>query len=181
MATPRTSQIRKYLKELDAESLVSEIERILDRFPEAKKFYLADLSGDTKAIVKSARTQIERCFKTSTGKWRRARSSKLNGIVRDFERVSVFKEDLLDLHLFRLEETAQYLNEFQIAESPLVASSLRTFESACALTQDLQVGEKYKPQLVWIISRFDDKHLRRQLDALFYSYFRNVEDEAAES
>ncbi len=175
MATQRVSQIRKYLKELDADSLISEIERILERFPEAKQFYLADLSGDTTAIVKKARTQIARCFKTSTGKWRRPRSSKLNGIVRDFERVSVFGEDLLDLHLFRLEETAGYLNEFQIAESPLVASSARTFESACELTKELQVGEKYKPQLVWTISRFDDKHLRRQLDAIFYSYFRNAE------
>ncbi len=180
MATPRTSQIRKYLKELDAESLMSEIERILERFPEAKKFYLADLSGDTKALVKSARTAIERCFKTSTGKWRRARSSKLNAIIRDFERVSVFGEDLLDLMLFRLEETAAYLNEFQYAESPLVASSIRTFEAACVLAKDLQGEEKYIPQLVWIISRFDYKEIRRQLDAIFYDHFRN-EDAGSES
>ena len=177
MATPRVSQIRKYLKELDAESLMSEIERILERFPEAKKFYLADLSGDTKAIVKTARLHIERCFKTSTGKWRRARSSKLNAIVRDFERVSVFGEDLLDLHLFRLERTAAYLNHYKPSESPLIASSARTFEAACALTKDLQQEEKYKSQLVVLISKFDDKHIRRQLDAIFYSHFKTTETE----
>jgi hypothetical protein len=179
MAAPRVSQIRKYLKELDAESLMSEMERILERFPEAKKFYLADLSGDTKAIVKTARTQIERCFKTSTGKWRRARSSKLNSIIRDFERVSVFGEDLLDLHLFRLEHTTAYLNEFKPSESPLIASSMRTFESACTLAKDLQLEEKYKPHLVLLISRFDDRHIRRQLDAIFYSHFRTEDGTAA--
>ncbi len=163
MATPRVSQIRKYLKELDAESLMSEIERILERFPEAKKFYLADLSGDTKAIVKTARTQIERCFKGTTGKWKKPRSSKLNAIIRDFERVSVFREDVLELQLYRLEKTVEFFNGSDFSTDALETSTKRAFDALCMLMKDLQLVEKYQPKIEEILAHCSYYTMQKEL------------------
>lgn len=167
----RNTSLRKHLAEMDAETLREEMERILERFPEVKRFYLADLSGDTSTIVNTAKNQIERCFKTSTGKWRRARSSKLNAVVRDFEKISVFREDVLALLAFRLEETAPYLNHFRPTMSPLLDATVRIFEQVCEKSIDYQLDEKYRPLLEALIVRFDDSQLRRQLHTVFMAYF----------
>lgn len=171
MAAKRTPTLRKYLAELDAEALREELERLVEKFPEVKKFYLADLSGDTGSIVQAARKQIERSFKTSTGKWRRARSSKLNAIQRDFEKISVYQEDVLALLVFRLEQTAPYLNHFKPTTSPMLPATVRVFERACELSQDLQVSERYRSELKALIPRFDDQYLRRDLQNVFDAQF----------
>lgn len=171
MPTAKRTTLRRYLSQMDAEALREELERIVEKFPEVKKFYLADLSGDTSSIVAAAKTQIERCFKTSTGKWRRARSSKLNAVVRDFEKISVFKEDVLALHFFRLAQTAPYLNHLRPATSPLLDATVRVFEQVCVQSKDLQIAEKYRPLLRELIPQFDDRQLRRQLQAVFETQF----------
>lgn len=171
MPIPKRTSLRKHLAEMDAETLREELERIVEKFPEVKKFYLADLSGDTSGIVNAAKTSIERCFKTSTGKWRRARSSKLNAVVRDFEKISVFREDVLALLYFRLEETAPYLNHFRPSVSPLLDATVRVFEQVCGKSKDYQLDEKYQPLLLDLISRFDDSQLRKDLKAVYEDYF----------
>ncbi len=170
-APKRTPALRKHLQGLDREALQDELERLAERFPQVKKFLLADLSGDTAAIVAAARIQLERCFKTSTGKWRRARSSKLNSILREFETISVFEEDVLDLLVYRLALTAPWLNEFRPPASPLIQSSIRTFERACELARSLQVKEKYGPQLRALVPRFDDRQLREALESVLVRNF----------
>jgi hypothetical protein len=172
MSVPkRTPALRKHLQELDREALLEELERLADRFPQVKKFLLADLSGDTSSIVQAARTQIERCFKTTSGKWRRPKASKLNAILRDFEAISVFEEDVLELLIMRLEQSAYYLNEFQMATSPIIPSSVRVFDRACELAVSLQLEEKYSGKLEWIISRFDDRQMRDEVDPIFRRHF----------
>ncbi|RYD52594.1 MAG: hypothetical protein EOP52_00135 [Sphingobacteriales bacterium] len=171
MAAKRTPTLRKYLAEMDAEALREELERLVAKFPEVKKFYLADLSGDTSSMVQAAQKQIARSFQTSTGKWRRARSSKLNSIQRDFEAISVYKEDILALLFFRLEHTAPYLNHFKPTTSPMLAATVRIFERACELSQALLVTEKYQPLLKALIPRFDDQYLRRDLKEVFDAQF----------
>ncbi len=172
-ATKRTSTLRRFLNEMDADALRDELERIVDKFPEVKKFYLADLSGDTNGIVNTARKQVESCFKYSNGNFRRARSSKLNTIQRDFERISVFREDVLALLYFRLEHTAPYLNHFQPTVSPMLDATVRIFERVSEMSKDLQISEKYRPLLEGLILQFDDQQIRQQLETVFAEQFED--------
>ncbi len=151
MSAPKRVSLRKYLSELDAEALREEIERIVERFPEVKKFYLADLSGDTSKLLGSAKTQLDKAFRDKNGNWRCPKASKLNEIVRDFEKVSVFREDVLELLLYRIRLSVDFTllsEEYRYMSFPAFENSmLVALGRLCKLAKDYQALDKYLPQL----------------------------------
>lgn len=159
--SPRRSALRKYLEEMDKESLIEEIERIVDKFDEVKQFYLADLSGDPSSIIRSAKTQMERAFRYTNGQYRNPKASKLNKIVRDFEKISLFREDVLDLLLLRLELSVDYLNLRALNNGAFWNSAQIALRKACTLTSELQAEEKYLPLLKKQAARLKDRETRK--------------------
>lgn len=168
---PRRSALRKYLEEMDKESLIEEIERIVDKFDEVKQFYLADLSGDPSSIIRSAKTQLERAFRYTNGQYRNPKASKLNKIIRDFEKISLFREDVLDLLLLRLDLSVDYLNLRALSNGAFWNSAQIAFRKACTLTTDLQATEKYLPQLQKLPTRLKDRETRETWVAILKDIF----------
>lgn len=168
---PRRSAFRKYLEEMDKESLIEEIERIMDKFEEVRKFYMADLSGDPVPLIRSAHTQLERAFRFSNGQYRNPKASKLNRIIKDFEKVSLFREDVLELLLKRLELSVGYINHHRLSTGAFLQSAGLSFRKACTMTKDLQAEEKYRPVLLSLYASLKDRELREQWEAIFEELF----------
>lgn len=151
MAVPKRTPLRKYLAEMDAEALREEIERIVEKFPEVKKFYLADLSGDTSKLLSNAKAQLDQAFRYKNGNWRCPKASKLNSIIRDFERISVFREDVLELLFYRISLSVDYtrLSKEYRYNSNLAfeKSTLVALNKLCKMAKDYQAMDKYLPLL----------------------------------
>lgn len=140
----RKTDLNKLLRELDKEELIAEIEKICDKFEVVKDYFQIDLTGDTAQHVAQAKKKISAQFYTKEGKPRNAKPSRLNKIIADFELLSIYKEDIIQLLLFRVTATIDFILNDDCGTMSLLSSNLRAFARACTLIADEGLQEKYK-------------------------------------
>src|ERR1700712_4887143 len=105
----KKTSILKFLNELDKEELIEEIEKLCTKFDVVKKYFEIELSGDASRYLETAKKEITRQFITSKGAWRKnPKASRLNLITKEFEQVSIYKTDIIELLVHRITETMQY-------------------------------------------------------------------------
>lgn len=142
--------ISKLLQELEKEDLIAEIEKLCDRFNEVKKYFEIELSGDTTRYVAAAKKDIERQFRLSNGNWRKKpKASKLNTIIKDFERISIYKEDIIELLLYRIEQTIEFDKHRELSFA-LLQSTAVAFRRVAGLISAEGMEEKYAARLAAI-------------------------------
>jgi hypothetical protein len=167
----RKNALGKLLQELDKEELIAEIEKICDKFEVVRDYFHIDLTGDTSAYVAQTKKKIEGQFYTAAGKARRPKASRLNKIIADFEILSIYKEDLVQLHLFRVEKTLAFIKKHSYYAAALLQSTLRSFTKACMLIADNDLTEKYAQECADINAAGYWVFLQGEMDAIFYTYF----------
>src|ERR1044072_3024068 len=96
----KKADLGKFLKELDREELAEEIKKLYEKFEAVRTYYQIDLTGDITPYLEAAKKKITGIFYLKGGKARRPKASRLNAVIRDFEQLSIYKEDLVDLILF---------------------------------------------------------------------------------
>ena len=145
----KRNSIGSQLQELDKEDLIAEIEKLCNRFDEVKKYFEIELSGDTSRYVAAAKKDIDRQFRFSSGGWRKnPKASKLNAIVKEFERISIYKEDIIELLLYRIEQAILYdTSAPKDISDALLQSTCIAYRRAAALVNDEGLQEKYNNRL----------------------------------
>ena len=120
----------RHLEELEKEDLIAEIEKLCQKFEEVKKYFEIELSGDASKYVSAAKKKITAQFWFSNGNMRfNPKSSKLNNIIKEFEQVSIYKQDVIELYLFRIEETARWSGDNLGLPGPLQHSTWRAMKT----------------------------------------------------
>ena len=142
----KKNALTKLLQELDKEELIAEIEKICDKFDVVRDYFHIDLTGDTGTYVAQAKKKIEAQFYTREGKPRRPKASRLNKIIADFEVLSIYTEDTIQLLLFRTEQTLDFIDRYGYFQSALMQSTLRAFAKACTLITDNDLTDRYAAQ-----------------------------------
>lgn len=145
---PRPTSLLRFLSELEKEELIEEIEKLCAKFEVVKKYFDVELSGDTGRYLAAAKKDITRQFQTSKGDWRKnPKASRLNAITKEFELISIYKTDVLELLVHRVDETLRYAFGARETVSPALAQST---ELAMRRAHDLMATEgledKYSPQ-----------------------------------
>ena len=128
---PRQPPLARLLQELDKEELIAEILKLAERFEVVKTYFAVELSGDATPALDKARKAITRQFQTAKGQWRpEPKASALNRIVRDFERISIFKSDVAALLVHRVNETLRWASNAYTPTAALTNSTELAMEKA---------------------------------------------------
>lgn len=98
----------KHLQSLEKEDLITEIELICKKFPDVKKYFQVEISGDTSKLLEIAIKKISAEF-FGANRRRRPKMGKINAYIKDFEKFSLYNEDLLKLMLHRLEVQKEWI------------------------------------------------------------------------
>lgn len=134
------------LEELDKEELIAEIEKLCAKFEVVRTYFEVELSGDASKPLEKAKKEIDKQLYTSAGAPKNPKASRLNNIVRDFEQISIYKEDVIVLILYRIEATLKFGHYYGVSEA-LYQSTHRSIEKVTALIHDEGLEAKYEQQL----------------------------------
>ncbi len=157
----RKTSLLKFINELEKEELIAEIEKLCQKFDVVKKYFEIELSGDATRYVTAAKKEIDRQFYFTNGNLRgNPKASKLNSILKEFERVSIYKEDMIDLLLYRIEQTIKYAKDARNVSEALYASTMIVKTRVQQLIQDEGAEEKYAART----SDFDNRWWRYGYD-----------------
>jgi|GEM_PF-5220206 hypothetical protein len=170
----RKSNLTKLLQELTKEELIDEIEKICDKFEVVKDYFQIDLTGDTSAYVEQVRKKIAGQFHTAKGKRRNPKASRLNKIITDFEIISIYKEDIISLLLYRVAETGLFADKYDYLLPALLQSNIRAFARACTMIDAEGAQEKYKEQCAAICRQGRAIYFEGELDNVYFSCFNET-------
>lgn len=140
----KKTSLLKFLNELEKEELIEEIEKLCTKFDIVKKYFEIELSGDATRFVTNAKKEINKQFYFSNGNLRgNPKASRLNGIIKEFEKVSIYKEDMIDLMIYRIEQTFAYAKDNRNVSEALYSSTMIVMNRVLQLMEDEGVAEKF--------------------------------------
>jgi len=131
------------LEELNKEELIAEIEKICTKFEVVKQYFEIELSGDAGKYLQKAKKDIDKQFFTSAGASRNAKASRLNTITKAFEQISIYKEDVIELILYRIEQTIKHKAKRGELTDALHQSTIRVMARVQAMIAAEGLEEKY--------------------------------------
>jgi len=116
-------ELKKFITTLSNEELQGEIIKLFEKFDQVKHFYTAELSNDTQALLSKYKQKIEKEFqRASTRSSNSYRITEINNIIKEFEKVSVFSIDIIELKLYRVELAIKLVKDFRIDDQTYYAS-----------------------------------------------------------
>lgn len=114
MAKPKRNDFNKYLAELDEAALRAELSKLFDKLPQVQEFYAQELMSESerKAMLEAYKKKVYSQFWTRGENPRNASNAELKRLLTDFEQVSVFPHELIDLLLYRVEVATDVAQQF---------------------------------------------------------------------
>ena len=115
--------LKKYLCSLNNEELQSEIIKLFEKFDQVKHYYTAELSNDTQELLSKYKLKIEKEFhRASTRSSNSYRITEINNIIKEFEKVSVFSIDIIELKIYRIVLAIKLVKEHRIDDQAFYGS-----------------------------------------------------------
>ena len=168
----RRSTFNKHIDQLGEDELREELGVLYSKFEAVRTYYSMELGSekDRQKRYESAKKEIRAKYATkSYRKPRRPRIQKINKILSELKKMSVFGFEMIDIYLFNVEEGLKFMKEYNFYSSPLFNILNNTFEKALILIKDSRMEDQYAPKVEKILkdSRIDfELHLIFQKKAI---------------
>lgn len=133
----KTTELKKYLAEMNEEALRAEILKLYQKLPQVKDYYNQDLMSESErqAMLDTYKKKVYRQFWTPSGNPKDPSNAEIKTLVSEFEKVAAFPYDIIDLLLYRVELTTEHANEFGGAADANYNASTTMFKKAMKLIQ----------------------------------------------
>jgi hypothetical protein len=152
----RKSSFIKHLQELNEEELRKELELLYSKIPEVKQFYSMELGSekDRNKLYEKTKKEIKAKYATkSLRKPRRPRIQKINKLLSEMERLSIFSSDMIELHLFNVEEGLRFAISYSFSSVPLNNCIINSFEKAVQSIVESKLDETYRDKCKSFVER----------------------------
>jgi len=138
MAKPKLADFKKYLGEMTEAELRAELFKLFGKLPQVQEFYTQELMGESEreAMLDEYKKKIYGAYFTRTGNPRDVKNAALRKLLSDFEKVSVFPHEVVDLLLYRVEVATDLANQFGGMPDADYNAALTSFEKAMKLTAE---------------------------------------------
>ncbi|MFT4566998.1 MAG: hypothetical protein ACI9FN_001961 [Saprospiraceae bacterium] len=151
----RKSQFIKHLEELNEDDLRDELLQLYKQVPEVKTYYSMELGTEKERKKLYDRTKKEIIAKYATKSFRRPRRpriQKINLILAEMKRKSIFAHEMADLYLFDVEEAISFSRKYQFYSDVLSNHVIKTFTEACRIIQEQVLHDTYKERCESVLS-----------------------------
>jgi Family of unknown function (DUF6155) len=153
MPKPKLSDFKKLLAEMTEAELRDELLKLFNKLEQVQMFYAQDLlsKDDRQKILKEAKDKIYKKFWTPSGSPRNNISNvDLRKIIADFEKISAFPHEVIDLILHRVEMANDFVNQFGgMPDADLNAAST-AFDKALKLIKTHKLEDYFKKRCLSI-------------------------------
>lgn len=128
-------ELKTYLNDLSEEELRAEIIKLHSKFQQVQEHYRMELTSDTAQILNEYKARIEKEYFPSRG-YGKARSGEARKIESDFKKIAVFKKDVIELMLFKVEMMIQYSNKYGDINESFYCTLEKSYDNACKMIYD---------------------------------------------
>ena len=136
MAKLKVAELKKYLDALSETELRAEVLKLFSKLKQVQDFYGQELSSeeDRNKILEEFKARINKQFYSQrSGNPQNPKASKLRAIVSEFEKISIFPHELIDLALYRVEQAVQFTDDYGDMYEAFYRSTATAFEKALKL------------------------------------------------
>ena len=152
----RKSQFFKHIKELNINELQQELLSLYDKVPEVKKYYSMELGDEkerTKLYVKAKKEIAAKYATKSYRKPRRPRIQKVNKILSEMKKSSIFDHEMIDLYLYDVETALLFSIQYHFFSKVLSNHLQSIFKKAILLIQGQQLQDMFHERCQQIVAR----------------------------
>ncbi len=124
------AQLKSYLKDLDANALSDQILDLYDRFKPVKEFYDFAFNPKEDKLVAEAKFKIGKEYFPANNRKPKKRRSVAQKFIRNFMKLEMHPELVLDVMLFHLEVAQTFDMETPLKQFSFHKAMLKAFEEA---------------------------------------------------
>jgi len=172
----RKSTFLKHIQNLEEEDLREELSLLYDKVKEVKQFYMMELGStdDRQKRYLKAKQEIIAKFKTkSYRKPRRPRIQKINKIVSELKKISIFGYEMIDIYLFLTETGLTFMKEYRFESIPLENLIVKSYTKAIELIVVSKMEEEYEDRSEMILNDADRFFpINEELEAQFSKAYK---------
>ena len=162
-------QLVKELEKQDKEELIRLLGEMAKRFPIANMYLTMEFGFESAGIIEKYKKALEKEYFPTRGHGK-ARSSRVNKILKEFAQIAAFKEDILEMQWYQIERAVVYYQAYHYEYEPFINNLLKnwtTFLSAARSENSLfQFQER-------IEIMFSDHFKKFWLFGRFWEIFQN--------
>lgn len=151
----RKSRFIKHLEQLTEEELREEMMLLYDKVDDVKTFYSMELGTADERVKLYDRAKKDITSKYATKSYRkprRPRIQKINKILADMKKKSVFSHEILDLYLFDVETAITFMREYDFFSLVLAKHIIKVYEMAIRIIQDLKLESEFEERCSKILA-----------------------------
>ncbi len=174
MAKPKLTDFKRLIKEMTEDELRAELLKLFQKLDQVQAFYGQDLmtKEDRQKILDDYKKKVHSQYWTRGGNPRDVSNSMVRSILTEFEKVSAFPHEIVDLYLYRVEVLTNWANTFGGAPDGDYNASSTSFEKAMKLIQKNQLLSYFKNRIEALFRfRNIDYWYIDDLKSLYESYF----------
>jgi hypothetical protein len=174
MAKPKLTDFKRFLAEMTQEELRAEMLKLFSKLDQVQAFYAQELMSDSdrKSMLEEYKKKVYNQYWTRTGNPRIVSNAEVRKIIGDFEKVSVFPSELIDLLLYRVELVTESASQFGGGPDADYKAAASTFEKALKLMEKNKLDTHFKKRCTTLLETGNlDYWYLEHLEGLYESYF----------
>jgi len=141
-------ELKKFIATLSNEELQEEIIKLFEKFDQVKHFYTAELSNDTQELILKYKQKIEKEFQRASARSSNSyRITEINNIIKEFEKVSVFSIDIIELKLYRVELAIKLVKDYHIDDQTYYSSIAGHYQKAIKQINATHLEDYFKERI----------------------------------
>ncbi len=149
----KNTSVSKYINSLSQEELQKEILMLLKKIPAVKEYYKMELGSvkEREQLYKKVKLEITKRYATkSYRKPRKPRIQKINKLLTEMKKKSIFDHELVDLYLFDIETCIRFSIEYGVVTIVMQNHIDQVYEKADALIQESKLEDMFEERTNWI-------------------------------
>lgn len=181
MAKITQKQLKKHLQALSEEELREEILRLYSTIPLVKEYFQMELSSESTALVLTYKQKIKRYYFPKGRAIKRPKAAKMRELIRDFQRISPFPYDVVDLLLFQAECMVEFSAANGFVSSGFQQTLVSRYKEALLLIKKEMLRNDFikRSQTILKNTRFMHWDTYEQLLQLYIHCFNREESASA--
>ena len=140
------TKLRKELEKQDPEELIRLISEMSTRFPIAKMYLTMEFGFESAGIIEKYQKAIRKEYFPSRGTGK-ARSSRVNKMLKEFFQIAAFQEERIEMRLFALENMVEYYRIYLTDSEPFLKNLFKTWASYLQETRAEGLLELQRPRI----------------------------------
>lgn len=135
--------LQKHLQQLEKEELIAEIVHLFGKFKMVNEHFQMEYGEDTKEVVNTYKHKIRKAY-FSGRRIRRPKTASVKKLIAEFKKVALFDYDVIDLLLYRVENSIEFAKTYEYMTEAFYKSILSAFAEAIGLIVKVNVWSDFR-------------------------------------